>query len=342
MSKAESQVMEKTIAAAEEIAATAVDRPAGCPLCGSSTISHFLSGPDRFHGRVQVFHLLRCSSCSGVWLDNPPKPEQMGFHYDEDYHKTIMMAGETSADIRWRRHHELISRYKQGGAILDIGCSSGAFLKTMKSDAWKLYGIELEASTAQKARAATGAEVFVGDVEEAPFAPGSFDVITAFDLLEHVYHPRQFLALVHQWLKPGGIFFVMLPNIESLESRLLGNYWYGLELPRHLTHFSPRSLRRVLTSMGFQESFLATSNTYAERSLGYVYCTILEKFGASPPPASKAAKGTIPVRALRKMLRLALIRPAGQIASLAGAGANIEAIFTKPAAPNGAARKQQD
>ena len=93
-----------------------------------------------------------------VWQDSPPEPHEMGSHYDEDYHKAIMTAGETGPEIRWGIHRNLISRYKQGGAILDIGCSSGAFLGFMKCDAWKLYGIEIEASTAAKARAATGAE----------------------------------------------------------------------------------------------------------------------------------------------------------------------------------------
>ena len=136
----------------------------------------------------------------------------MGIHYSEDYHRAIMAGGEKSAPSRWQRQRDVIARHKKGGAILDIGCSSGAFLGTMKGGSWKLYGIDMEASTAEKARAATGAEVFVGDVLDAPFPAESFDVITGFDLLEHVYHPRQFLAKVLEWLKPGGIFYAGRPQ----------------------------------------------------------------------------------------------------------------------------------
>ena len=189
----------------------------------------------------------------------------MGIHYDEEYHAAIMAAGETSVASRWQRQRQKISQYKQSGSILDIGCSSGAFLGTMKGPAWKLFGIEMEAATAQKARATTGAEVFVGDAVAAPFAPESFDVITCFDLLEHVYNPRQFLSKVREWLKPDGIIYVALPNIDSWEARTMGTYWYGLELPRHLFHFSPKSLRFVMKSLGFSEfrykrSRLPTSN----------------------------------------------------------------------------------
>jgi 2-polyprenyl-3-methyl-5-hydroxy-6-metoxy-1,4-benzoquinol methylase len=267
----------------------------------------------------------------------------MGPHYDEDYHKAIMAAGETSPAIRWRIHRDLISRYKQGGAILDIGCSSGAFLGTMKGDSWKLYGIDMEASTAEKARSATGAEVFVGDAAEAPFPPESFDLITAFDLLEHVYQPRPFLAKVQEWLKPGGIFFTMLPNIDSWESRIFGSYWYGLELPRHISHFSPKSLRQVMTSLGFQEVHLSTSSiTYVERSVGYLYSEALQKVGFSPAPAAKATPRSIPWRALRKAMGLTIVNPAGHLASFAGAGASIEAIFRKATPPEGSRQERRD
>jgi 2-polyprenyl-3-methyl-5-hydroxy-6-metoxy-1,4-benzoquinol methylase len=343
MNSLQPQVLENVKTTGQEIAEEMAKQTGVCPTCGSHEVSHFLSGTDRFHLRTVVYNLLRCSSCSMVWLDSPPQPHEMGPHYDEDYHKAIMAAGETAPAIRWRIHHNLISRYKQGGALLDIGCSSGGFLGTMKGDTWKLYGIEMEESTADKARAATGAEVFVGDVMDAPFPPNSFDVITAFDLLEHVYHPRPFLAKVQEWLKPGGIFFTMLPNIDSWESRLFGNYWYGLELPRHISHFSPKSLKHVLTSLGFQEVHLATSTiSYAERSLGYLFSEAQRKAGFAPVSAAKAPKSGIPLRVIRKAIRETIVRPAGVLASLTGAGANIEAIFRKAIPAEGSPRERRD
>jgi SAM-dependent methyltransferase len=256
----------------------------------------------------------------------------MAFHYDEDYHKAIMAGGEMSASNRWRRQRQAISRYKKAGTILDIGCSSGGFLGTMKDEPWRLYGIEMEALTAEKARAATGADIFVGDALDAPFPAESFDVITCSDVLEHVYQPRQFLAKVLEWLKPGGIFYAGLPNIDSWEARTLGTYWYGLELPRHLYHFSPRSLRYVMTSLGFEEISIATPPiSYLERSASYLRSGAAQKLGISTVPMSKEVPRSIPSRAIRKAMRLGLIGPFSQLASLAGAGASMEVIFARSA-----------
>ena len=303
---------------------------ARCPLCGASVISRFMSAPDRFHWRHQEYELLRCSSCTYVWLDGPPKPEEMPVHYDEDYHRAIVTAGEKSAEGRWRMQRERISQYKKSGALLDIGRSSGGFLGTMKANSWKLYGIEMEQSTAERLRLATGAEVFIGDAMDAPFATDSFDAITCFDVLEHVYNPRDFLSKVREWLKPDGIFYTTLPNIDSWEARLLGTCWYGLELPRHLSHFSPRSLRYVMTSLGFQEIAIATpASSYVERSASYVCSEFLEKVGISPVPMANTGPRGIAARAVRKVLRLTLIELFAAAASLAGAAGSVEGIFSK-------------
>jgi 2-polyprenyl-3-methyl-5-hydroxy-6-metoxy-1,4-benzoquinol methylase len=302
-----------------------------CPLCGGSEISEFLSAPDRFHLRAQKYRLTRCNHCTCVWLVSPPLPEEMSHHYSEDYHNAIVKAGETSAATRWERQRDMISRFKKGGAILDIGCSSGGFLSTLNTAKWKLHGIEIAPETAEKARLATGAEVFIGEATEAPFLPNSFDVITCFDVLEHVYDPRQFLSKVQEWLKPGGIYYVMLPNIDSWESRMFGSYWYGLELPRHLFHFSPKSLSNVMNSLGFREVNLLTPRTcYVERSVNYAGAEIASKFGFEPTSQAQAKERSIAWRAIRKVLRLSFIFPFSQVASWAGAGGSMEAVFAKP------------
>jgi 2-polyprenyl-3-methyl-5-hydroxy-6-metoxy-1,4-benzoquinol methylase len=300
-----------------------------CPLCGGLDVTDFCAAPDRFHLSRKEFCLVRCRTCACVWLLQPPKPHEMGVYYSEDYHRAISSAGESKAVRRWGRHREKIFKQKRSGSILDIGCSSGSFLSTMSGGAWKLYGIELEPSMAHQARAATGAEVFVGEVTDAEFPNEFFDVITCFDVLEHVYDPRHVLARAFEWLKPGGILYIVAPNINSWESRLFGGYWYGLELPRHLFHFSPRSLRHVAKAVGFVEVNLSTGHSYVERSLEYVSCEVTEAMGFSATPPSIPRKAGLPWRIVRKLMRIALVQPAALVASRAGAGASIEAIFAK-------------
>lgn len=302
-----------------------------CPLCGSRKVSDFMRAPDRFHMRTELHALMRCSHCSCVWLANPPSPEEMPRHYDADYHRAIVAAGEASAGNRWKGEREVISKHKSGGSVLDIGCSSGGFLSTMKGPSWKLYGIEMESSTAERARKSTGAEVFTGDALDAPFAPESFDLVTTFDVLEHVYKPRQFVTKINEWLKPGGIYYAVLPNIDSWEARMLGSYWYGLELPRHLFHFSPRSLSMLMKSSNFEEVSIFTARTsYLEYSAGYVCGSMMQKLGGSPTPLAKVQRRSFAFKAIRKALRLAAVFPFAKAASAAGNGASMEAIFAKP------------
>ncbi|MGA8273699.1 MAG: class I SAM-dependent methyltransferase [Candidatus Sulfotelmatobacter sp.] len=307
-------------------------QPATCPICGSGQLTDLLTAPDRFHLRKEMYLLVRCQSCSGVWQDHPPSPAEMGQHYTEDYHNAIVAAGEGAASDRWKDQVKTILRYKSGGALLDMGCSSGGFLSTMKGPAWDLYGVEMEESTAERARTSTGAKVFVGDAVAAPFLPASFDVITCFDVLEHVYSPRQFLAKSLEWLKPGGIFYAMMPNIASWEARLFGDYWFGLELPRHITHFSPRSLRCLMTELGFEEVLVKTPPvSYVELSAGYICSSVFEKLGGTPTPQAKPKSHGIPFRIVRKGLREVVLSPLAHVASWAGAGPSMEVVYRKPA-----------
>jgi SAM-dependent methyltransferase len=191
-----------------------------CPVCGGSSIKSVVQAPDRFHGRSEMYELLRCEGCSIVWLKDPPAPAEMGQHYGADYDRAISGGGEDSG--HWSGKRDVILQHKKGGAILDLGCSSGGFLNSIKSPEWKLYGVEMSEDVAQKARAKTGAEVFVGDILDAPFAPNSFDAITCFHVFEHLYEPWKELGKVAQWLKPGGIFYAIMPNIDSAGMRIFG------------------------------------------------------------------------------------------------------------------------
>jgi len=302
-----------------------------CPLCRSTTVSDFVTAPDRFHLREVQYQLLRCTSCWCVWLANPPRPEEMGPHYSEDYHEAIVTGAEHTGAKRWQTHRKVIAQYKEQGAILDVGCSSGSFLASMRSGRWKLYGIEMDESTAERARANSGAEVFVGDVMDAPFGPNSFDVITGFDVLEHMYQPREFLERVMSWLRPGGIFFAKFPNIDSWEAKLFGTYWYGLELPRHLYHFSPRSMNYLVADLGVREPYIKANGqgAHAGHSLRYVCENIVKSFGFSPVPMSKNRRSNLAWRAVRKALWISLVVPFSELACAANAGVVIDLVLRK-------------
>jgi SAM-dependent methyltransferase len=300
-----------------------------CPICLQTGAREWLRAPDRFHGRQAKYRLLRCLSCSQVWLTRPPKPPEMHLHYTERYHKLISAAGENSPG-RWQDRVQLLKQHTQSGTMLDLGCSSGGFLEFFRGDSWKLHGIEMSVECAKKAEARTGANVFVGDILDAPFPPASFDVITCFDVLEHLYEPLKVMTKVREWLKPGGIFYVQVPNIDSAEAQVFETYWHGLELPRHLFHYSPISLKFLAESAGLGEVSLETQrNPAVGTSLRYVWDDVFSTVGIRRTPVAYRGEASIPWRAARKLVRLTILRALLAMAPLVGGGESIHAIFRK-------------
>jgi SAM-dependent methyltransferase len=303
--------------------------PEPCPICGRADAREWLRAPDRLHGRQEQYTLVRCAPCSLVWLSPPPKPEEMHLHYTTAYHELISAAGDNAAK-RWKARKADLVPHKQSGALLDLGCSSGSFLDSMRSESWKLYGIEMSADCAKAAEARCDAQVYVGDIVDAPFPPGTFDVITCFDVLEHLYEPRRVIEKVAEWLKPGGIFYVQVPNIDSAEARVFGTYWHGLELPRHLFHYSPAALKSLAASAGLCQVSLETRrNPAVGTSLRYVWDDVFRHVGILRTPVAYRGEASLPWRAARKLVRMTILRALLAMVPIVGGGESIHAIFRK-------------
>lgn len=299
-----------------------------CPTCGCDGAEDLLQAPDRFHGRTELYRLVRCPACSLVWLQDPPPPAEMSNHYGPDYDRAIARGG--ADPDHWRERCNTVLQHKSEGSILDLGCSSGGFLASMQSSSWKLFGIEMSDVVAKQAETSCGAHVFIGEILDAPFTPASFDVITCFHVFEHLYQPREVLAKVSEWLKPGGIFYTMMPNIDSAGAHTFRSYWYALELPRHLYHFSPVSLRKVATSVGLEEVSLTTNReVFIETSVRYIFDDAISRLGFRRAPLSQAKDASILWKVVRKIFRVTILPVLAGLASFAGAGESIHAIFRK-------------
>jgi SAM-dependent methyltransferase len=300
-----------------------------CPVCGHNGPNELVQAPDRFHGATTIYRLVKCPSCSLVWLSDPPPPDQMGAHYGADYDRSISRAGD-SLD-RWTERVAVIRQHKTGGSLLDLGCSNGGLLQAMRSPSWNLFGIEMSDSVATQAARATGAQVFIGDILDAPYPPESFDVVTCFHVFEHLYHPREVLAKVANWLKPGGIFYAMMPNIHSAGARVFGSYWYALELPRHLYHFSPLALKRLAESVGLEAASIETHRElFVESSMRYCLDAAMRKIGVKRIPLAQAEEPGIPFKIVRKGFRWTALPVLNVLATFIGDGESIHVILRKP------------
>lgn len=285
--------------------------------------------PDRFHGRIIPFRLVCCPTCSLVWLADPPKMEETALHYSQEYDRSIAAAGDSSPE-RGRDRKQTLTQYKQGGAILDLGCSAGSFLKALGSKEWELYGIDMSIESARRAQAECGAKVFVGDILDAPFHASSFDAITCFHVFEHLYKPREVLSQVLEWLKPGGIFYVLVPNIDSAGAHIFRSYWYALELPRHIFHYSPKSLSMMALSVGLEKVSLTTHReVFIEQSTRYIMDDIFRGMGIRRVPLANTTAPSLMFRLVRKSFRLTILPLLTGLASLAGNGESIHAVFQK-------------
>ena len=323
-------LQENVLADREDPAVEMNHNPEACPACGKAEAREFLRGPDRFHGRQEQYTLVRCPACSLVWLSRPPEPAEMHLHYTAAYDRRISASGQ-NAPHRWRERKAALAPHKHSGALLDLGCSSGSFLESLKDDGWKLHGIEMSTECAKVAEAKSSAQVFVGHILDANFPRESFDAITCFDVLEHLYEPRRVMARVGDWLKPGGIFYVLVPNIDSAEARAFGSYWHGLELPRHLFHYSPAALKFLAQAAGLNVVSLETRrNPAVGTSLRYVWDDVFGAVGIRRTPVAYRREPGLAWRAGRKLVRMTALRATLAMAPLIGGGESIHAIFRKP------------
>jgi 2-polyprenyl-3-methyl-5-hydroxy-6-metoxy-1,4-benzoquinol methylase len=239
-----------------------------CVICTTSpsiVVHERLS--DVHYGGPGRFSIRRCSTCGLAWLDPRPGRQAIAAYYGDSYCPHLARdnyAGRTRTLLRGALSLLYRARYgpveqvstppHPGARMLDVGCGAGELIRAMRLRGWEVWGIEMDAAAAERALARAGgdAHVIACSVEEANCPAHSFDLITVSHVLEHLHDPLLALRRIHGWLRHGGQLRIWMPNIASLESRVFGRFWCGLDVPRHLFHFSPSSLTRLLDLAGFE------------------------------------------------------------------------------------------
>jgi 2-polyprenyl-3-methyl-5-hydroxy-6-metoxy-1,4-benzoquinol methylase len=164
---------------------------------------------------------------------------------------------------------EFVRTFVSTGALLDVGASYGHFLHAAR-DGFTAYGVELNPTAVEWSRQTFGVENFVGSLYAIPKTiPAPFDVVVAWDVIEHLDEPRRALRVLRSYLKPGGMLFLSSPDAGSLMSRVMGSRWVYQDPVQHINLFSRANLTRLLE----QNGFIVQAHTYFGRQyrLKYVF-----------------------------------------------------------------------
>lgn len=258
-----------------------------CPLCTRRDEETFLVVQPE--GEAESFTLVRCRRCQLVYMNPRPDEQSIGQFYPADYEwyhppqrrlswrkrtiqqlRRLVMADRYGTQPGLKNQREkvlaklagpwlrpdpdaLTSLPFQGeGRLLDFGCGSGWYLQQMRELGWNVVGMDFNAQTVRQVRERFGIPALTGTLPHPEVKPASFDVVTMGAVLEHVHRPHEVIEAAAQALKPGGCLVVSVPNIASWGYRYFGLDWWGLQIPHHLLHFTPATLRRLLHAHGLE------------------------------------------------------------------------------------------
>jgi 2-polyprenyl-3-methyl-5-hydroxy-6-metoxy-1,4-benzoquinol methylase len=225
-----------------------------CDFCGGTDTTRLYQLRDLKLEIPGEFVLVQCNTCGLLYLNPRPEWDELQQYY-EGYHNYLSVEPVIAAFTRGGqiRRCNLIRSYQPGGRLLDVGCSSGEFLKAMQRyQSWELYGVEPVTQVAKKAREQYQLEVFPGMLLESRFPNNFFNVVTWWDVLEHVPNPSESLRETLRILQPGGWAFIQTPDPYCWEARVFKSYWIGFDAPRHLFMFPRPVLTRYLENLGFE------------------------------------------------------------------------------------------
>lgn len=229
-----------------------------CPLCASSDVRTRLRGVPRLGATAPSrFDILTCGGCGLGWTDPPPSDNELREAYGPAYTWQERAGLMARAEALYR---QLLARLDQaravrdagrlagGSRLLDVGCGDGLLVSEARRLGLEAFGVDRPGAPLWPGCAAAWRQS--SDIETLELPPSSWDVISLFHVAEHLRDPVDLFGRVHEWLRPGGVFVLQVPNAGSLEAEWLGPRWYGFDVPRHLVHWNERSLRRALGHAG--------------------------------------------------------------------------------------------
>lgn len=231
-----------------------------CPVCGARKRDPLFV--------KNGWPVVRCPACTLVYVDASIDRRTLDALYGREYFEGdafqdyIAEAQTRLASARGRT--KVLARIVPGGHLLDVGCAAGFFLRAA-SEHYAVSGVELSEFAARHAREELGVRVFTGDIFDAPLDDEEFDVVTMWDVVEHLPNPAAVMAEVARVTRRGGLLVLATGNVDGPLARRDLQHWDLMHPPGHLTFFSPRTLGHLVTQSGFELQRLVCDGRLAPR-----------------------------------------------------------------------------
>jgi SAM-dependent methyltransferase len=260
-----------------------------CPLCWGNQHETVLFAKDESRHTGGSFRIVRCENC-GLTFTNPrPTARCLAQFYPSDYKphldkgeavhlrgtirrrlerallrqrygyppqpadlKNALWATLARVVIRRTRARERWIPFRAPGRLLDFGCGAGDFLRHMQGYGWLVEGLDFAPQMVQALRQRGEFPAHLGSLPHPDISTGSLDAITMWHSLEHVPAPKDVLRAAADALRPRGVLGITVPNLASWSFQKFREQWLGLDVPRHLTHFTPATLCSMVEAVGFR------------------------------------------------------------------------------------------
>jgi len=227
-----------------------------CPNCGDANIFRAITAKDYTVSEEQ-FEIWECRNCTQRFTQNIPDQENIAKYYQSE---NYISHSDTTKGLINNLYHKVRRRTlvqkrkliekatgKTTGNILDVGAGTGAFLNVMKNAGWNCTGLEPDENARKKAL-----ELYNLELKEAEkiysLPPQTFDAITLWHVLEHVHDLHKYVEQLKNLLSKDGKLFIAVPNYTSADEKMYDQFWAAYDVPRHLYHFSPASMKTLLNA----------------------------------------------------------------------------------------------
>lgn len=226
-----------------------------CILCGSTNL-HELKG-------YEFAWLTRCGDCGMVFSSRNPSLSEL-----EEYYKGYGR-NDYLSPVTIKRYHQILDGFeaaRKTNKLIDVGCGIGYFLEVAKERGWDVYGTEYTDKAIEICEA-KGITMHKGVLNPDNYDLESFDVITSFEVVEHINQPNIEIANFNRLLRKDGILYITTPNFNSLLRYYLKGKYNVIGWPEHLSYYTPSTLEKLMKKHGFSKQFIQTTGISVTRFL---------------------------------------------------------------------------